>query len=85
MTRGCAHNGVVRNRLSNRRMHVKKWQTVLLVLVSLTVLLGGYVFRQTRNIQVERLSDDLFVLRGFGGNSPVLRTDAGTVVVGTMT
>ena len=85
MTRGCAHSGVVRNRLSNRRMHVKKWQTILLVLVSVTVLLGGYVFLQIRNIQVERLSDDLFVLRGFGGNSAVLRTDAGTVVVDTMT
>lgn len=34
---------------------------------------------------VEQLSDDLWVLRGFGGNVAVLRTDAGTVIVDTMT
>ena len=64
--------------------YMKRWQTILLVLVSLTVLLGGYVFLQIRTIEVERLSDDLYVLRGFGGNTAVLRTDAGTVVVDTM-
>lgn len=63
---------------------MRRWQTILLVLVSLTILLGGYVFVQTRSIEVERLSDDLYVLRGFGGNTAVLRTDAGTVVVDTM-
>ncbi|MCZ6619299.1 MAG: MBL fold metallo-hydrolase [Gammaproteobacteria bacterium] len=64
---------------------MKTWQTIVLVLVTLAVLSGGYVFLQIRTIEVERLSDDLHVLRGFGGNSAVLRTDAGTVVVDTMT
>ena len=58
---------------------MKRWQTVLLALVSLLLVLGGYVFLQFRAIDVECLSDDLFVLRSFGGNTAVLRTGAGTV------
>lgn len=64
---------------------MKRWQLVLIVLLSIVVLLGGYVYSQVRALDVERLSDDLFVLRGFGGNAAVLRTDAGTVIVDTMT
>jgi len=64
---------------------MKRWQLVLLVLLSVVVLIGGYVYSQVRALAVERLSDDLFVLRGFGGNAAVLRTDAGTVIVDTMT
>ena len=64
---------------------MKRWQTVLLVLVSLVVGLGGYVYLQVRSLEIERLSDDLFVLRGFGGNVAVLRTDAGAVIVDSMT
>ena len=56
-----------------------------LVLVVLLLVLGGYVYQQVSSLDVERLSDDLFVLRGLGGNTAVLRTDAGTVVVDTMT
>jgi glyoxylase-like metal-dependent hydrolase (beta-lactamase superfamily II) len=63
----------------------KGWQLMLLALASLVVLLGGYVFVQVRAVAVEKLSDDLFVLRGFGGNVGVLRTDAGTVIVDTLT
>jgi len=57
----------------------------LLALVVLILAIGGYVFMQVRAIDVEKLSDDLYVLRGFGGNTAVLRTDAGTVIVDTMT
>ena len=57
----------------------------LLALVVLILGIGGYVFMQVRALDVEKLSDDLFVLRGFGGNTAVLRTDAGTVIVDTMT
>ena len=64
---------------------MKRWQTVLLVFVVLIAVVGGYVFMQVRALDVEQLSDDLYVLRGFGGNTAVLRTDAGTVVVDTMT
>ena len=64
---------------------MKRWQVVLLVLLSVVVAFGGYVYLQVRSIDVEQLSEDLYVLRGLGGNTAVLRTAAGTVVVDTMT
>ena len=63
---------------------MKKWQSAVLLLLVLVVVFAGYVFVQLRSIDVERLTDDLFVLRGLGGNTAVLRTDAGAVVVDTM-
>jgi glyoxylase-like metal-dependent hydrolase (beta-lactamase superfamily II) len=63
---------------------MKKWRSWLLLAVVLVVVFCGYVFLQLRTIEVERLSDDLWVLRGLGGNTAVLRTDAGAVVVDTM-
>ncbi len=58
---------------------------ILLVFVLLLVAAGAYIYSQTRALAVEQLSDDLWVLRGFGGNVAVLRTDAGNVIVDTMT
>ena len=63
---------------------MKRWQTGLLLVAVLVIVFCGYVFLQLRAIEVERLSDDLWVLRGLGGNTAVLRTDAGAVVVDTM-
>jgi glyoxylase-like metal-dependent hydrolase (beta-lactamase superfamily II) len=64
---------------------MKRWQTVLLVILGVVLALVGYVYFEVRGIEVERLSDDLYVLRGLGGNTAVLRTDAGAVIVDTMT
>jgi len=64
---------------------MKKWQIVIALLLLGIVLTGSYVYSQLRTIDVERLSDDLFVLRGLGGNVAVLRTTAGNVIVDTMT
>jgi cyclase len=64
---------------------MKKWHIGLLVCALLIVSVGGYVLVQARSLEVERLSDDLFVLRGLGGNTAVLKTDAGAVVVDSMT
>lgn len=64
---------------------MKKWQIALLSIAVLLVGLGAYVYSQLRAIEVEKLSEDLHVLRGMGGNTAVLRTDAGTVIVDTMT
>lgn len=61
------------------------WQKLLLILAALILLGAGYVLIQVRNIAVEPLSEDLFVLRGLGGNTAVLRTSEGAVVVDTMT
>ncbi len=63
---------------------MKRWQAIVLFLVALLLILGGYLFLQVRSLAVERLSDDLYVLRGLGGNVAVLRTDDGAVIVDTM-
>ena len=64
---------------------MKKWQIALLACAVLLIVGGVYLWGQVRSLHVERLSDDLFVLRGLGGNTAVLRTDAGAVVVDSMT
>ena len=64
---------------------MKSWQIILVLVLVVVALGGGYVYLQVRALDVEQLSDDLWVLRGFGGNTAVLRTDAGAVVVDTMT
>ena len=64
---------------------MKKWQIALLSVVVLIAGLAAFVYTQFQAIDVEQLSDDLYVLRGLGGNTAVLRTDAGTVIVDTMT
>ena len=64
---------------------MKKWQVGLLVCAALIASISAYVLVQARSLEVERLSEDLFVLRGLGGNTAVLRTDAGAVVVDSMT
>ncbi|MEM7129898.1 MAG: MBL fold metallo-hydrolase [Chloroflexota bacterium] len=64
---------------------MKRWQIIVLILVAPVIVLSGYLFLQIRSLEVEKLSDDLFVLRGLGGNTAVLRTDEGAIVVDTMT
>ncbi len=64
---------------------MKTWQFLIVILVLILMAGGGYLYTQVRALEVEQLSDDLWVLRGFGGNTAVLRTRAGTVVVDTMT
>ena len=64
---------------------MKKWQIVLLVVVLSIGALGGYVYSQFRAIDVEQLTPELWVLRGLGGNTAILKTSAGTVAVDTMT
>ena len=58
------------------------------ILVGLAVLaaaLGGWAFWNVHQLEVERVTEDLHVIYGMGGNVAVLRTDAGTVIVDTMT
>lgn len=62
-----------------------KWKRLLLLVLLLLLSAAAYVWVQLRSLEVEQLSDDLYVLRGLGGNVAVLRTDAGTVVVDSMT
>jgi cyclase len=43
-----------------------------------------YVYQKIVSIEVEPVSDDVYVLYGMGGNVGVLRTDRGAVIVDTM-
>ncbi len=64
---------------------MKVWQALLALVLLIVVGLGVYVFVTLRSLDVEQLSEDLWVLRGLGGNTAVLKTDAGAVIVDTMT
>jgi cyclase len=61
------------------------WFKILGTLLLIFAICAAYAYSQVRAIAIERLSDDLHVLRGFGGNTAILRTDAGAVIVDTMT
>jgi glyoxylase-like metal-dependent hydrolase (beta-lactamase superfamily II) len=64
-------------------MRILKWTVGTVVL--LVVVLGGYVYSQLRSLEVEQITEDLYVLYGLGGNVAVLNTDEGTVIVDSMT
>jgi cyclase len=60
-----------------------KWTLVVVALVA--AVGGAFVVYQIRSLDVERITDDLHLIKGLGGNVAVLKTGAGTVVVDTMT
>lgn len=64
---------------------MKLWKKCLIGLGLLVLMFALHVLIQIRSLDVEKLSDDLFVLRGMGGNVTVLKTDAGTVIIDSMT
>ncbi len=58
------------------------------LLAVLALAAGGisvYVWTGLHDLEVEELTPDVHVIRGWGGNVAVLRTGAGAVVVDTMT
>ncbi|MBT8115971.1 MAG: MBL fold metallo-hydrolase [Arenicella sp.] len=61
------------------------WKKVLAALLLSVVLFAVYLIIQIRSFEVESLSEDLFVLRGIGGNSTVLNTTQGNVIIDSMT
>lgn len=61
---------------------VKRAVALLIVFVT---LVASYLVWNVRTLEVEQLSDDLYVIRGIGGNTTVLKTDQGTVVIDSMT
>ncbi len=56
----------------------------LVVLIGLAGL-GGCVYNRLSHLGYESITEDTFLIRGFGSNVGVLRTSAGTVLVDTMT
>lgn len=58
------------------------------VVLVLALLIGGvaiYGYQQVASLEVAKVTDDLHVIYGLGGNVGVLRTDEGSIVVDTMT
>lgn len=55
--------------------------------VLFVALLAGaaFVFVQLRSLEVERITDDLHMVKGIGGNVAVLKTGVGAIIVDTMT
>ena len=47
---------------------MKLWKALLLFLLLVVLGLGAYVYLQARGLEVEQLTDDLWVVRGMGGN-----------------
>ena len=64
---------------------MKLWKKLVLAVVLVIAAYVAFVFITVRSMQVEQLSADLHIIRGVGSNTTVLRTDAGTVVIDSMT
>jgi cyclase len=59
------------------------WTSLTIVAVVGGIAIFAYV--QVRTLHVVRVTDDLSMIEGLGGNVGVLKTGAGTVIVDTMT
>lgn len=65
---------------------MKKWiLRILLLLVLLAGLFFLNLYREIGTIKSEQITDDLYMLTGAGSNVGVLRTNAGAVIVDSMT
>ena len=58
---------------------------IALVLVGLLAIAAIYAYQQVTSLEVERVTDDVHVLFGLGGNVGVLATERGAVIVDSMT
>ena len=64
---------------------MKNWKKCVLALLLLVVIFIIFMLFNIRSLSVEKINDDIHVIRGVGGNTTVLNTDAGTVVIDSMT
>ena len=64
---------------------MKMWKKALLAIVLIVAGFVLYLFLSIRSLDVEKISDDLYVIRGIGSNTTVLKTETGTVVIDSMT
>jgi len=58
---------------------------LLLLVLALAAIGGIWIWRQVATIETERVTDDVHVLFGLGGNVGVLTTERGAVIVDTLT
>ena len=56
-----------------------------LILIGLIAVVAIYAYQQVTSLEVERVTDDVHVLYGLGGNVAVLATERGAVIVDSMT
>ena len=56
-----------------------------LIAIALLAVAAIYAYRQVATIEAERVTDDVHVLFGLGGNVGVLATESGAVIVDSMT
>lgn len=64
---------------------MKFWKKLILGTFLLIATFVIYLVLNIRSLSVEQITDDLFVIRGIGGNTTILNTDSGAVVVDSMT
>ena len=64
---------------------MKFWKKCVLALLLLAATLVIYILLNIRGLSIETVNEDIHVIRGMGGNTTVLNTDAGAVVVDSMT
>ncbi len=61
------------------------WGWLLVGIVGLVAVGALWLYRQVTHLETARITDDVHVMYGLGGNVSVLRTGAGTVLVDSMT
>ncbi len=61
------------------------WKKLVFAVLIAVAAAALYLLISIRSLNVEQLSPDLHVLRGVGSNTTVLNTEAGTVVIDSMT
>jgi len=64
------------------KRYLARFAAVLLVVAAAT---GGWLYHRITTLTSEQLTKDVWMISGFGSNVGVLRTDAGTVIIDTMT
>ena len=65
---------------------MRRWLVRVLLAVLVVVLgLGGFLWWQVGRLDVRQVTPDFWVISGVGSNVGVLRTEAGAVIVDTMT
>lgn len=64
---------------------MKVLKKIIFGLLIIVAVVAVWLLFNIRSLEVEQLSEDLSVIRGIGGNTTVLRTGAGAVVIDSMT
>jgi cyclase len=76
-------NAIIYSCSGNENM--KLWKKLVLCLIAAIGVYALFVFITVRSMDIEQLSENLFVIRGVGSNTTVLSTGEGTVVIDSMT